>query len=149
MIPLIQYSKDKSKTQKTPLSFTILIITKDIKQNEELVQSISDNAKQIETSEQILNNNIIFGEHSTNQKIDYFKDVMKRHREFLLQLEDLKGQRSLEGVEHQIKDIKELKCKALLILLSLIYSKLDKSYSMQFQQIIIAYNFVINIQRKQ
>ena len=95
-------------------SFSLLVITKDLKAGQELVQSISDRAVEIDSPQKILKNNILFGEHAINEKIDYVQEIMNRFRNLLLSIEtvrnDRKADQTREKIEALTKTFSGIKC---------------------------------------
>lgn len=112
MIPVIRYPESIKPGMGT--SFSLLVITKDLKAGQELVQSISDRAVEIDSPQKILKNNILFGEHAINEKIDYVQEIMNRFRNLLLSIEtvrnDRKADQTREKIEALTKTFSGIKC---------------------------------------
>lgn len=102
MIPLLKFTNNKN--DKTPSSFSLLLIIKDIKQGEELSQGIVQKEKV--PIEEILRNKLIFGEHCINQKPDYLPQIMENYVKFLEKLTQTKSLRQQEHFKDTIIKIK-------------------------------------------
>ena len=108
LIPLIKFSNFKhGENQYCPSSFSILIITADIQAGTELVEAIVPDESHLADPSNILKNNIIFGEYAIHRQIDQLEAVTKRHRDFMLKLQEAKADRLKENVIQKITDIQK------------------------------------------
>jgi type I restriction-modification system DNA methylase subunit len=105
IIPVIRYPESLKPGMGT--SFSVMFPIKDIKAGEELCQSIADSKNEVDENEKILSNNILFGEHSINNKVEYLDAIMKKHKEFLLKLASAKSDRKDELVKDKISTLQE------------------------------------------
>jgi hypothetical protein len=88
-------------------SFSVLFPIKDIKEGEELCQAIADSKDEVNENTKILENNILFGEHAINNKVDYLDKIMETYKTFLLNLESKKRDRREEMVRDKIESLQE------------------------------------------
>jgi hypothetical protein len=105
LIPMVRFPDSVKSGNGT--SFTLMFVTKEVKQGEELVQSIADSSSEVQSPEKIFSNNILFGEHATNNEVDYVEQIIERFEAFLLKLANNKDDRKKELVTQKMTDLRE------------------------------------------
>ena len=105
LIPVIRFPDSILPGMGT--SFSLLFITGDISEGEELVQSIGDSPEEVDNFSKILDNNILFGEHAMNEKVDYLQHIMEKFKKLMLKLSEKKEERKAELVKEKIKALIE------------------------------------------
>lgn len=105
LIPIIRFPD--SINQGKSSSFTLLLITKDIEEGQELVQSIADSSSEVDSVSKIFENNILFGEHAINNKVDYLKEIIRRFEDFSQKLALTQSDRQAELVIEKIAQLKD------------------------------------------
>ena len=132
IVPVIRYPESLKPGMGT--SFSVLLLTKDIKQGEELCQAIADSPGEVDESGKILENNILFGEHAINNKVNYLDKIMDMYKKFLLKLESTKVDRRQEMIRDKISALQEDKkgiCSILsVILFLLIFNIFTRLYAL-------------------
>lgn len=104
LVPVIRFPASVKPGMGT--SFSVLFLVKDVKKGEALVQSIADSPGEVDSAQKILSNNIVFGEHAINKKVDYMAQISSAFTNFLLQMETHQRKRRAEATGEKIRSLR-------------------------------------------